>query len=116
MESLYEIQYNVEDIIRAKRPGEERSLWANLVQSSIKIDCEGCDGILIGTVQEHTEKITRQLNDKEMHNIWLETDNGILSAEQGFHEAHRCEMVHDIALDVIDGIIDKVCRKARALV
>lgn len=115
MESLYEIQSNVEDFMKAKPSEGGRTLWENLVQSSIDFDCNGCDGILMEGVEEHIKKILEGLTDDEMQWIWKETENGISSSEQGFHEVHRITMVHDIVLDVYEAIADSVCQEAESL-
>ena len=66
-------------------------------------------------VEIHTERLLSKMGDEEMRRLWLDTENGVMAVEQGFDEPDRCEMVHDIALDVNQAIVDDVCQKAQRL-
>lgn len=114
MESLFEVQYEVESAIREHLRGSRRTLWSELVESSIRFNGAGCDGILMREVESHTERLLSKLSDKEMRRLWLDTENGITALGQGFDEPDRCEMVHDIALDVNEAIADNACQEAQA--
>lgn len=63
--------------------------------------------------EKHTRKLLSQLDEKALHEIWLETENGILAVKQGFHDPERCEMEHDIALDVEERLLERICREAQ---
>ena len=95
--------------------GEENSLWDRLLKSSIKFDGNGCDGIMMNEIEKYTEKILSEINDKDMFKIWEETENGVMVIAQGFIEADRFEMIHDISLDVSQAIVDDICSEAQKI-
>ena len=113
MDSLFAIQYEVESAVREHLTGNHRTLWDELVESSIRFDGAGCDVFLMREVESHTERLLSKLSDEEMRRLWLNTENSIMAIEQGFDEADRCEMVHDIALDVNQAVADDVCQEAQ---
>jgi len=66
-------------------------------------------------VQNRTEKFLRKTGDGELRTLWQETENGAMTIEQGFDEPDRVEMVHDIALDINQAIVEAICEEARTL-
>jgi len=115
MGSLFGLQFEIETSIK-KHLGEGRtSLWDKLVESSLKIGATGCDGILMKEVENRIERSLRKMGDGELRILWQETENGAMAIEQGFDEPERMEMVHDIALDINQAIIDGICEEARRL-
>ena len=48
-----------------------------------------------------------------MYEIWEETENGIMSIRQGFDDPEKCEMIHDIGIDVYEQIVESICFEAR---
>jgi len=115
MDSLFYIQYEVESAIREHLRETRRTLWDELVESSVRIDSVGCDGILMREVESYTERLLSKMSDGEMRWLWLDTENGIMAVEQGFDEPDRWDMVHDIALDVNQVIADDVCQEAQEI-
>lgn len=115
MDSLFEIQSEVESFLGEKLGDNGISLRDKLVQSSVKFDCVGCDGLLIGEVEDYIEKLLSKMSDKKMQHIWKETENGIMATAQGSDEADRCMMIHDIILDLKQEIADYICRVAREI-
>lgn len=95
-----DLQYEVGSAIREHVREKRRTLWDELVESSVRFDGVGCDGILMREVESHAERLLSQMSDAEMRRLWLDTENAIMAVEQGFDEPGRCEMVHDIAIDV----------------
>lgn len=63
-------------------------------------------------MEKYTEKLLSKIIDKEMFEIWEETENGIMAVEQGFNEPDRLKMIHDISLDVIQAIVEDICFEA----
>ena len=112
MHSLLEIQFEVESFMSGHLGNDGNSLWDRLLKSSVKFDGTGCDGIMISEVEKYTEKLLSKIIDKEMFEIWEETENGIMAVEGGFNEPGRLEMIHDISLDVIQAIVEDVCFEA----
>ena len=106
---LCEIQFEVEDAIREPLKKNQPSLWDKLVRSSVKFDGGGCDGILMREVEIFTESLLGKMSDGELHIIWKDTENGVMAIGQGFVDADRVEMIHDIALDIYQTIADHVC-------
>ncbi len=116
MESLYEIQFNVESFLKNKSSRKTSSLWERLIQSAIKFKGKGgCDAILMEEAENYTKELLAKLNDKEMNHIWQQTESGILSAEQGFLGTDRYEMIYDISLDVNQSIVDNICQEAKSI-
>lgn len=115
MDSLFDMQHEVESAIRKHLRENRRTLWDELVESSVRFDGVGCDVILMTEVESHTERLLSQISDEEMRRLWLDTENGIMAVEQGFGEPDRCELVHDVALDVNRAIADDVCQVARGI-
>ena len=114
MDTLDDINHELEEFARERAGKGGLSLWENLVRSSVESKGQGCDGLLLTDVKEHIERILKRLDDEAMREIWLETENGIDSVQAGFGEAERFEMTHDIALDVVQHIVEEVCREARS--
>ncbi len=115
MNSLLEIQFEVETFMREQLGNNENSLWDRLLKSSVKFDGTGCDGIILSEVEKYTEELLSKIVDKEMFEIWEETENGIMAVEQGFNEPDRLEMIHDISLDVIQAIVEDICFEANKI-
>ena len=113
MESFFEIYFEVESFTKKHFEGNKISLWDRLLESSIKSNGSGCDGILMWEVEKYTEKLLSIIEEKEMQVIWGETENGIMSIEQGFNEVDRIDMIHDISLDVNQEIVDNICQEAK---
>ena len=65
----------------------------------------------MGKVEEYTEELLSKIDNKDMYNIWLETENGILSIEQAFDNPERWEMIHDI--DIQQQILDAICQERK---
>ena len=112
MHTLFEIQFEVESFMRVHLGNNKNSLWDRLLKSSVNFDGTGCDGIMISEVEKYTEKLLSKIIDKEMFEIWEETENGIMAVEQGFNEPDMLEMIHDISLDVIQAIVEDICFEA----
>ena len=115
MDSLFDIQFEVESAIREHLRENRRTLWDELVESSLEIDGFGCNDILLREVESHTERFLSQMSDTEMRRIWLDTESGIMTVEQGFDEVDRCEMIRDIALDVNQAVAYEACRVAQGI-
>lgn len=112
MHSLLEIQFEVESFMCGHVGNNRNFLWDRLLKSSVKFDGTGCDGIILSEVEKYTEKLLSKIIDKEMFEIWEETENGIMAVEQGFNEPYRLKMIHDISLDVIQAIVEDICFEA----
>jgi len=115
MDSLFDIQLQVGTFVTEHLGPKQTTLWDKLVESSMKIDGEGCDGILMKEVENYTEELLYKMSEGEMRRLWQDTENGVMAIEQGFDEPDRVEMVHDIALDVNQAIVDGVCEDARRI-
>ena len=57
MHTLLEIQFEVESFMSGHVGNNENSLWDRLLQSSVKFDGTGCDGIIMSEVEKYTEKL-----------------------------------------------------------
>jgi hypothetical protein len=115
MESLFGVQFEIESSIKKHLGGGPTSLWDKLVESSLKIGATGCDGILMKEVENCTERFLEKMGDGELRALWQETENGPMAIEQGFDEPERVEMVHDIALDINQAIVEGICEEALGL-
>jgi hypothetical protein len=113
--SLFGVQFEIETSVKKHLGESQTSLWDKLVESSLKIDAAGCDGILMKEVENRTERFLGKMGDGELRMLWQETENGALAIEQGFDEPERVETVHDIALDINQAIVDGICEEARGL-
>ena len=116
MNSLFDIQHAVENAIREHLRENRRTLWDELVESSIKIDGFGCNDILLREVESHTEQFLSQMSDTEMRRIWQDTESGIMTIEQGFDEIDRSEVIRDIATDINQAVAYEVCRTAQRII
>jgi hypothetical protein len=116
MNSLFDIQHAVENAIREHLRENRRTLWDELVESSIKIDGFGCNDILLREVESHTEQFLSQMSDTEMRRIWQDTESGIMMVEQGFDEIDRSEMIRDISTDINQAVAYEVCRTAQRII
>jgi hypothetical protein len=116
MNSLFDIQHAVANAIREHLRENRRTLWDELVESSIKIDGFGCNDILLREVESHTEQFLSQMSDTEMRRIWQDTESGIMTIEQGFDEIDRSEMIRDIATDINQAVAYEVCRTAQRII
>ena len=116
MNSLFDIQHAVENAIREHLRENRRTLWDELVESSIKIDGFGCNDILLREVESHTEQFLSQMSDTEMRRIWQDTESGIMMVEQGFDEIDRSEMIRDIATDINQAVAYEVCWTAQRII
>ncbi len=115
MDSLFDIQYEVESAIRKHLREDRRTLWDELVESSVRLGGFGCDGLLIGEVESFAESLLSSMNDEAMRRIWLDTENATMALEQGFEDAYRWEMVYDVMLDVSQYIAARVCKEAQGI-
>jgi hypothetical protein len=115
MDSLFDVQFEVENAIREHLMKNQKTLWDELVGSSIEIDGFGCNDILLREVESHTERFLSQMSDTEMRRIWLDTESGMMTVEQGFDEVDRCEMIRDIAMDVNQAVANEVCQEAQGI-
>ena len=115
MDSLFDIQFEVESAIREHLMENRRTLWDELVESSVRIDGFGCNDILLRAVESHTERSLNQMSDTEMRRIWLDTESGMMTIEQGFDEVDRCEMFRDIVIDVNQAVANEVCQVAQGI-
>ena len=116
MNSLFDIQHAVGNAIREHLRENRRTLWDELVESSIKIDGFGCNDILLREVESHTEQFLSQMSDTEMRRIWQDTESGIMMVEQGFDEIDRSEMIRDIATDINQAVAYEVCWTAQRII
>jgi hypothetical protein len=116
MNSLFDIQHAVENAIREHLRENRRTLWDELVESSIKIDGFGCNDILLREVESHTEQFLSQMSDTEMRRIWQDTESGIMMVEQGFNEIDRSEMIRDIETDINQAVAYEVCWTAQRII
>jgi hypothetical protein len=115
MDSLFDIQFQVRTFVSENLGPKGTTLWDELVESSLEINGQGCSGILMKEVENYTEELLYKMSEGEMRILWQNTGNGVLAIEQGFDEPDRVEMVHDIALDVNQAIVDGVCEEARRI-
>ena len=53
----------------------EKTLWDELVESSVKFGGFGCDGLLMGESGKLRESLLSSMNDEAMRRIWLDTEN-----------------------------------------
>ena len=116
MNSLFDIQHAVGNAIREHLRENRRTLWDELVESSIKIDGFGCNDILLREVESHTEQFLSQMSDTEMRRIWQDTESGIMMVEQGFNEIDRSEMIRDIETDINQAVAYEVCWTAQRII
>ena len=116
MDSLFDIQHAVENATREHLRENRRTLWDELVESSIQIDGFGCNDILLREVERHTEQFLSQMSDTEMRKIWQDTEGGIMMIEQGFNEIDRSEMIRDIVTDINQSVASEVCRAAQGII
>lgn len=112
LQTVYDLEAKVAMFMH-EQPGEGgASLWTALVDSARKLDGGGCDGFLLAKAEKHAEKLLAEMDVDQLRKIWLGRENGRLAVEQGFDDPQMCEMIHDIVLDVQEGIADAVCREA----
>lgn len=115
MNSLFDIQSEVESFMQKHLESSGKNLWEKLVESSVNFNGTVCNGIMINEVENYTKKLLSELNDKKMYKIWKETENGIMAIKQGFDKPDRLEMIHDIVLDVTQLIGDNICLEAQKI-
>ena len=115
MNSLWEVEYQASVFMKERSLEDGTSLWRALMRSAQEIHGAGCDGFLLATVAEHVQRLLAKLDDAQMRKIWLETENGMMSAEEGYDEPERWEMLHDIGLDAEQHIAEEICDEARNL-
>jgi len=111
--SLTHVQIEVESFTKRGTTTNEKTLWEKLIDSSRKIDGAGCEGILMREVEKYTEEFLSRIDKKGLYEIWQETENGIMSIRQGFDDPEKCEMIHDIGIDVYEQIVESICLEAR---
>jgi len=113
MESLCEIEWEVQEFMDAQRSKGNKTLWTALVESARRLNGAGCDGLLLSPVERFIEKRLMGIDTETLQDIWRETDNGILATEQGFAEPVKYEMVHDIGIDIYQHVVENICREAK---
>lgn len=113
MNSLTEIESEVEAFAKASVGETGKTLWDKLVESSREMHAAGCDGILLGGLEEHTEQLLSKIDEPELYEVWQETENGVMTIEGGNGAPEVFEMVHDIGLEVIWNLVDRICQEAK---
>ena len=111
-QTLYDLEAKVVEFMHEQPAEGEASLWSALVDSARKLEGGGCDGILLAKAEKRAESLLSGMDVAQLRRVWRQTENGMLSVEQGFDDPQTCEMVHDIVLDVQEGIAYEVCREA----
>lgn len=113
MDSLEELQFEVETFAKQRVRKDEKTLWDRLVDSAVGFDASGCDALLLNDVEQYTEKLLSQQSSQSMYDLWQESENGMMSIEQGFDEPCDTEMIHDITIEIIERIVESICREAK---
>ena len=109
MNSLNELEYEVESYGKSHRGKSSTTLWVKLVESARKYDEHGCDGILIGDLVDHARRLLSTLEDATMYEIWEQTENGMICIDEDDLLVDRATMEHDILLDVEWDMVQRVC-------
>ena len=113
MDSFIDIQFEVESLLKKHYKDNKKTLWEELVDSSRKLNGAACDGFIMDKVEKYSEELLSKIDNKDMYNIWLETENGILAIEQGFDDPERCTMIEDIGIDILEQIAKNICQEAK---
>ncbi len=111
--SLWEVIYHIEAFMQEYLRENGKTLWEELIESSIKSHCDGCDGLLLGKVEEYAEKFLAKIKAEQMYEIWEETENGMMTIAQGFDKPQKGDMIPDITIDIIEKTAGNICEEAR---
>ncbi|MHC4180733.1 MAG: hypothetical protein ACYSWU_24805 [Planctomycetota bacterium] len=115
MDSLAEVEFAAVDFMKGHAQEAGTSLWDALVRSAYKLNGDACDGLLVSKVGKYIERLLEGVDDQRLREIWLETENGMMSVADGYDMPDRCEMTHDIGLDAQWHIVEEACEEARRL-
>ncbi len=120
MENLGDVEMAVIDWLKKTKHKPGKSKYKYLVESSVQLDAEGCNGFIIMEVEEYTRKILDSYNEELLKSIWNSTEQAeyIRGAADSDHELFLCkvEMLRDISMDMIQMVSNRVCDEAKNII
>ena len=110
---LFDIESEAETFARSLVTDDGTTLWERLVARSQESHGATPGGPLMHEVADFIRRLLSQVSDRSLYSVWQETENGAMSPERTFEQAHRCEMLDDTERDAIDNVLGRVCEEAK---